>query len=360
MTYFLPALISLAFLTISGSQAQAPVSGEDYSQRGIARFEKNDFDGAISDFTKAIELKGANLEFCYYFRGMAEYHQGNLDVAIADIGKAITIRPHPRFYEDRGSLLLKKGDLDGAIADLSKTIELAPQFAKAYGDRGIVHLMRGENAQAELDFKKCFELDNTLRTQIDAAASQIKQHAASHHEPEQPADVKVVKFSWSDMPAVMIGSPPSTIEVTSTAVSATGTRVLADPSAKNGPERPDMGLDPRPSPSDREPGNSRKSAGATFTVVIQNVGNKTIVGVKWKYFFYPKDITSEPIAFTFNSKTKIAPGKEKMFSEQGNVITEPGHRIQMPTYKTQMLFNERVAIFHLDYADGTVWPSPQP
>lgn len=360
MLYFSLVLISLLLFTTSGSQTQTPLSGEDYSQRGITRFEKNDFDGAVSDFTKAIELKGSNLEFCYYFRGMANYRQGNLEVAIADISKAITIRSHPRFYEDRGTLLLKKGDLDGAIADLNKTIELAPQFAKAYGDRGIVRLMRGENAQAELDFKKCFELDITLQTQINAAASQIKQHAASTHEPEQPSDVKAIKFSWSDVPAIMLSTTP-TIAVTSTGVSQTGTRVLADPSAKGDPGRPDVGLEPSTSPSgDRGPGSPTKIGADTFTLVIQNVGSKTIVGVRWTYFFYPKDLTREPIAFTFSSKTKIAPGKEKTLSEQGRVITEPGHRIQMPTHKTRMLFNERVAIFHLDYADGSVWPSPQP
>ena len=361
MLYFSLVLISLSLLTTSGSQAQTPLSGEDYSQRGITRFEKNDFEGAVSDFTKAIELKGSNLEFCYYFRGMANYRLGNLEVAIADISKAITIRSHPRFYEDRGTLLLKKGDLDGAIADLNKTIELAPQFAKAYGDRGIVHLMRGENAQAELDFKKCFELDSTLQTQINAAASQIKQRAAASSQiQDQPSDVKVVKFDWSEMPKRILNATPSSIAVSTTAVSQTGTRVLANPADKGDPGPPEVGLEPSMNPSTtRSPGSPARLE-ETFTLVIQNVGDKTIVGVRWTYFFYPKDVTHEPTAFTFSSKTKIAPGKEKTLSEQGLVTTEPGHRIEMPTKKTRMLFNERVAILHLDYADGSVWPSPPP
>ena len=353
-------LISLSLLTTSGSQTQAPLSGEDYSQRGIARFEKNDFEGAVSDFTRAIELKGSNLEFCYYFRGMAHYRQGNLEVAIADLSKAITIRSHPRFYEDRGNLLLKKRDLDGAIADLNKTIELAPQFAKAYGDRGIVHLMRGENAQAELDFKKCFELDGMLQTQFNAAASQIKQRAASSQIRDQPSDVKVVKFDWSEVPERIITATSPSIAVSSTGVSQTGTRVLANPADKGDPGRPEVGLEPRINPTSARSPRSPARLEETFTLVIQNVGNKTIVGVRWTYFFYPKDVTHEPTAFTFSSKTKIAPGKEKTLSEQGLVTTEPGHRIEMPTKKTRMLFNERVAIFHLDYADGSVWPSPQP
>jgi Tfp pilus assembly protein PilF len=360
MLYFSLVLISLSLLTTSGSQAQTPLSGEDYSQRGISRFEKNDFDGAVSDFTKAIELKGSNLEFCYYFRGMANYRQGHLEVAIADISKAITIRSHPRFYEDRGTLLLKKGDLDGAIADLNKTIELAPQFAKAYGDRGIVHLMRGENAQAELDFKKCFELDATLQTQINAAANQIKQRAASSQIRDQPSDVKVVKFDWSEMPERILNATPSSIAVSTTGVSQTGTRVLANPGDKGDPGRPEVGLEPSMNPSTARSPRSPARLEETFTLEIQNVGDKTIVGVRWTYFFYPKDVTHEPTAFTLSSKTKIAPGKEKTLSGQGLVTTEPGHRIEMPTKKTRMLFNERVAILHLDYADGSMWPSPQP
>jgi len=247
-----------------------------------------------------------------------------------------------------------------AVGMINKTIELAPQFAKAYGDRGIVRLMRGENAQAELDFKKCFELDSTLQTQINAAASQIKQHAASTHEPEQPSDVKVVKFSWSEMPERILDATPSSIAVSTTGVSQTGTRVLAIPADKGDPGRPEVGLEPRLNPSTARSPRSPARLEETFALEIQNVGDKTIVGVRWTYFFYPKDVTHEATAFTFSSKTKIAPGKEKTLSEQGLVTTEPGHRIEKPTKKTRMLFNERVAIFHLDYADGSVWPSPRP
>jgi len=360
MLRFSLALISLSFLTTFGAQGQAPTSAEEYSQRGIARFEKNDLDGAIFDFTKALELNGPNQEFCYYFRGMAHYRQGNPDVAVADISKAITIKQHPRFYDDRGNLLVKKGDLDGAIADLNKAIELAPQYAKAYGDRGIARLMRGENTQAELDFKKCFELDSTLQNQINAAASQIKQNVISSHEPEQPSDVKVIKFSWSETPTSLLSAPPATIATSTTGLSQTGTRVLA-PAGNDDPGRPDVGLDADMNPSgSRGPNASTKVSQEKFTVVIHNIGDKTVVGVRWRYYFYPKDLTRQPTSFVFSTKTSIAPGKEKTVSEQGFAPTDPGRRIQMPTQKTRMLFNERVDILHLDYADGSVWPSPRP
>ena len=358
MLYFSLVLVSLSILTTSGGQGQIPTSAEDYSQRGIARFEKNDLDGAISDFTKAIELNGPNQEFCYYFRGMAHYRQGNLDVAIADLSKAITIKQHPRFYDDRGNLLIKQGNLDAAIADFDKAIELAPQSARAYGDRGIARLMRGETTQAELDFKKCFELDSTLQAQISAAANQIKQHAVSTHEPEQPSDLKVIKFSWSEIPPTTLSTASSPIAVSSTEVSQTGTRVLHP--VQGTPGRPDVGLDPDMNPPGTRGRSTTTRIIEKFTVVIQNVGNKTIVGVRWAYFFAPKDMTREPTSFTFSTRKNIAPGSEKTLSEQGFGPDDPSHRIQMPTQKTRKLFNERVAILHLDYADGSMWPSPQP
>lgn len=358
MLYFSLVLISLSIL-ITGTQGQTPASAEDYSQRGIARFEKNELNAAIADFTKAIELKGPNQEFCFYFRGMAHYRQTDLDLALADISRAITLKQHPRFYDDRGSILIKKGDLDGAIADLSKAIELAPQFAKAYGDRGIARLMRGENAQAELDFKKCFELDNTLQAQFTTAANQLKQSAVPRDGFQQPSDVKVIKFSWSESPVRELNPTFPITPVTSSAVSQTGTRVLADPSAKGGP--PDVGWDPDMNSS----APRRSNAGAkiiqeNFNVVIQNIGTKTIVGIRWAYFFYPKDKTRDPTSFIFDAKTNIAPGKGKTLSAEGFAPSFPDNRIQVPTQKTRTLFDEQVVALHVDYADGSMWPTPRP
>ena len=67
-------IIPLSLLLFaSAAYAQDLTSADAYSQRGIARFEKIDLDGAIADFTKVIEMNGKDQEFCYYFRGMAHY-----------------------------------------------------------------------------------------------------------------------------------------------------------------------------------------------------------------------------------------------------------------------------------------------
>ena len=328
----------------------------------MARFEKNDLDGAIADFTKAIEMNGENQEYCYYFRGMAHYRKGNSDQAIVDLSKAIALKPHPRFYDDRGNLLAQHGELDRAMADLNKAIELAPQYAKAYGDRGIVHLMRGESTDAELDLKKCFELDSALESQFKATASQVRQRAVSRYEHQKPSDVEVVKFSWTEVHSMVLTSPTSpSISTSSSAVSSSGTRVLADANAKGQPGPAEV-LDPTGTglPPSRLPAASTPAVNQyKFTVLIKNTGSKTIVAVQWAYLFDPKDSAHEGLAYLFLSKTNIEPGKEKTVSDSVFSAGSPKGPTKMPSKKSRAFYNERIAILRLDYADGSSWQSSE-
>jgi tetratricopeptide (TPR) repeat protein len=353
MHYFSILLISL-LISISTAQSQNLTSASEYSQRGISRFEKNDLDGAIADFTKVIELNGESLEFCYYFRALAHYRKGNPELAIADLSKAITIKADPRFYDDRGNLLARQGELDRAMADLNKAVEIAPQYAKAYGDRALVKLMRGEDTDAEADFKKCFALDSALETQFRTAANKIKQRKVSDHEHEKPTDVEVIKFSWAEAPSKVLIAQSSAVPVSATAVSATGTRVLADPNAKS-QSGPAEIMDPSGTslPPAKGSTNTRDVIDYKFTASLKNTGNKTIVSVKWAYYFEPKDLAHERLAYLFTTKTEIKPGKEKTLND--SVI--PNGHIKLPNKLNQALFAERIAILRLDYADGSFWES---
>lgn len=358
MRFFSLILIVLFNLTTSVAFAQSLTTADEYSQRAMSRFEKSDLDGAIADFTKVIELNGQNQEFCYYFRGIALYRKGDLDQAIDDLSKAISIRSNPRFYDDRGTLLAKKGDLDGAIGDLNKAVEIEPQYAKAYGDRGIVRLMRGEDMQAELDFKKCFELDRSLETPIKTAADKIKQRAILSNQHEKPIDIELVKFNWTEMPSSVLRVTPAPVSVPYSVVSPSGTRVLADPTAKGDPG-PAVLLDPAVSqPGRPEPNRSNRPLMENrFTVLIKNIGVKTISAVQWGYFFDAKDPAKEPVRYVFLTKTNIAPGKQKQLQDSLVVRKLSAGPANIPTKATRVLFNERVEIFRLDYADGSSWQS---
>lgn len=349
-------LIFLFLLTACTAHAQEPVSADDFSQRGISRFEKHDFEGAIADFTKAIELNGHQLEYCHYFRGIALYRRGQTEEAIADLTKAITLKQHPRFYADRGNLLGQRGDLDRAMADLDKAIELEPKFAKAYGDRGIVHLMRGEDTAAESDFRKCFDLDKTLEFQFKATANQLRQQAVLRAEHRTPADVEIVNFNWTETrgrsPNVNSPPPPSvyTMPVRKAAIGA-----LEDPTAKTeaGPKLPPF--DPvSPTRSASRP--SVRGVDRKFTALIKNTGSKTITNVHWGYFFVPQD-GQNAFAYVFTTKIDIPPGTEKTLRDQIESLVVPANQSKAPSAHNRALFKERVVILRLEYADGSSWHS---
>src|SRR4051812_8499870 len=70
--------------------------------------------------------------------GNAKYAKGDFEGAIADYTQAIEASPKdPVPYFNRGNAKRKKGDLDGAIADYTQTIAIDPKYADAYVNRGI-------------------------------------------------------------------------------------------------------------------------------------------------------------------------------------------------------------------------------
>ena len=59
-----------------------------YCGRGVAYADKGDFDAAIADYNKTIELNPANADV-YDHRGNAYIGKGNFGAAIVDFSKAI-------------------------------------------------------------------------------------------------------------------------------------------------------------------------------------------------------------------------------------------------------------------------------
>ena len=118
-------------------EAPTTLSAKDYLYRGIDKQSKGDFNGALTDFTKAIEID-PNLYDASLNRGVAKDDLDNYYGAIADFTTAIEIDPnYASAYYNRG---LTKGNLEndyGAIADFTKAIEIDISFALAYYGRGI-------------------------------------------------------------------------------------------------------------------------------------------------------------------------------------------------------------------------------
>ena len=90
--------------------------------------------------TKPKSLAGI---FAYINRGSAYAKKGDFEAAIADHTKAIELDPNLHIaYSNRGVAYAEKGDLDNAIADYSKAIALDPNDAKAYRNRADAYFKR--------------------------------------------------------------------------------------------------------------------------------------------------------------------------------------------------------------------------
>lgn len=89
--------------------------------------------------------------------------KGDLDGAIADYTRAIQFEAtDAALFYGRATARQKKNDLEGALADYTKTIELDPTHALAYANRGVVKALL-KKPDAAADFEAAFRLNPSLR-----------------------------------------------------------------------------------------------------------------------------------------------------------------------------------------------------
>ena len=134
-----------------------PKSEGAYWGRGTAYNIKGDYDRAIEDYNKAIELN-PKYATAYHHRGDAWDRKGNDDRAIEDYNKAIELdHSYSEAYNNRGNAWKNKGEYGYAIRDYNKAIELSPQLALAYSNRGNAFYFQGKFREAIPDYLKAIE-----------------------------------------------------------------------------------------------------------------------------------------------------------------------------------------------------------
>ena len=92
--------------------------GIHYFNQGVEKYNAGNYQGAIDDYTKSIEMNSQNAD-AYYNRGIAKYDSEDYQGAIDDYTKAIEIDPeYTSAYDNRGIPDRIEKDYQGAIADL--------------------------------------------------------------------------------------------------------------------------------------------------------------------------------------------------------------------------------------------------
>ncbi|WP_309737751.1 tetratricopeptide repeat protein [Chamaesiphon sp. OTE_20_metabat_361] len=90
-------------------------SAESYNQQGNTKFALKDYQGAIVDLSKAIELKPSNA-YAYYNRGFLRFKIGDKKGSTVDYEQALTI--DPQHTKSRHNLNLIKSDLGYQLSSL--------------------------------------------------------------------------------------------------------------------------------------------------------------------------------------------------------------------------------------------------
>lgn len=134
------------------------MSAKEFFDRGLERYDKQDYQGAIADFNQVIQLDPNNAG-AYNNRGLARSELGDKKGAIADYNRAIRLQPNDAVaYNNRGLARSELGDRKGGIQDFNRAIQLQPDYAKAYMNRGVVRNELGDQKGAIEDHNRAIQL----------------------------------------------------------------------------------------------------------------------------------------------------------------------------------------------------------
>jgi tetratricopeptide (TPR) repeat protein len=104
--------------------AQTKEDAVAYCDRGLDKVMQSDDEGAIEDFTRAIDIDPEYAD-AYYNRACAKYDLDDCAGAVEDYTKTIELDPkYKDAYYNRGCAKYDLGDSTGALKDLRKAVKL--------------------------------------------------------------------------------------------------------------------------------------------------------------------------------------------------------------------------------------------
>jgi tetratricopeptide (TPR) repeat protein len=135
-----------------------------YNNRGILRNRMNDYKNAIEDFDRALQHK-SDQDIAYYNRGISKLNLGDFGGAVEDFSKAIEINPrYSDAYNNRGFVRYEKlSDFTGAINDFDTAIGLSPAEPDIYYNRGNAKILAGNYESAIRDYDEALKIKPDYR-----------------------------------------------------------------------------------------------------------------------------------------------------------------------------------------------------
>lgn len=137
-----------------------PGTADAYRKRGFERLSVRDYQGAIEDYTRALELDPNSAIACND-RGVAFFSLGAQPAAIEDYTKALQLDPNQAaYYFNRAFARFNLKDYRGAIEDYSQVIRLSPEYTDAYFHRADAYRLLGEYQSAVDDYTQVLQVNS--------------------------------------------------------------------------------------------------------------------------------------------------------------------------------------------------------
>lgn len=156
-------LVGVLIFLNGALSAAAQETAKDYYERAGEKMIQHDYDGAVADYSKAIEADPNYLD-AYANRAIAKSAKGDPGGALEDFSKAEKIDPNSFIVlYARAGMRFEQKDYDGAIADFSKVVSLYPTSAQAQHGLAAARVYKGEFDKAIDGFTKAIELTQNPR-----------------------------------------------------------------------------------------------------------------------------------------------------------------------------------------------------
>lgn len=137
----------------------SPSSPQNHNNLGDLYGRRGEFEKAVEEFKKAIELKPGYAD-AYHNLGNTYQQMGEIDNATENFEKAIEFNPNLwQSYQNLAAIYFEEAKFDQAVRNMQKAIDVNPQNANLHVNLGIIYL-KLENLQgAKEAFQKALEID---------------------------------------------------------------------------------------------------------------------------------------------------------------------------------------------------------
>ncbi|MDA3942656.1 MAG: tetratricopeptide repeat protein [Bacteroidetes bacterium] len=132
---------------------------EAYFLRGVAKFNLSDYQGALDDFSKTLEIHPLYVR-AWHYRGITHDRMSNYFDAKADFARALEIDPYNAdLHIANGATSMHLNEFKAAIESYDMALLINPRLSTAYLNRGIAKRFLDQLDEALEDLDKAVYLD---------------------------------------------------------------------------------------------------------------------------------------------------------------------------------------------------------